>query len=193
MSGRGPRGNSATCLALGRLSVTSAATHKKFEPFWFWFLGAWFCVRSRTPWVSPTNSPVRLIVSPAASTPTGFFSERFWGFIFPCWNSRLLLYLAPQLFLLVYLLTNVGPPALPATASPAPSSTCYLAAHPLCPRLPVCPLLPVWMNVSSLSPWLLDFQTVQFSGSSGYFFVFKFFVVLLLFVQGLTTYASIWA
>ena len=31
------------------------------------------------------------------------------------------------------------------------------------------PLLPVWMNVSSLTPWLLDFHTVRFSGSSGYF------------------------
>ena len=41
------------------------------------------------------------------------------------------------------------------------------------------------MNVSSLTPWLLDFHTVQFSGSSGYlFFVFRFVVVLLLVVQG---------
>ena len=39
--------------------------------------------------------------------------------------------------------------------------------------LPHClspPLLPVWMNVSSLTPWLSDFHTGQFSGSSGYFF-----------------------
>ena len=31
------------------------------------------------------------------------------------------------------------------------------------------PLLPFWMNVSFLTPWLSDFHTVQFSGSSGYF------------------------
>ena len=31
------------------------------------------------------------------------------------------------------------------------------------------PLLPVWMNVSSLSPWLSDFHTVRFSVSSGCF------------------------
>ena len=37
------------------------------------------------------------------------------------------------------------------------------------PRLLSPPLLPVWMNVSSLSPWMLDFHTVQFSGSSGWF------------------------
>ena len=38
--------------------------------------------------------------------------------------------------------------------------------------LPSCislPLLPVRMNVSSLTPWLLDFHTVQFSVSSGCF------------------------
>ena len=29
------------------------------------------------------------------------------------------------------------------------------------------PLLPVWMNVSALIPWLLDFHTVQFSCTSG--------------------------
>ena len=36
------------------------------------------CVRSRPLWVSPTNSPVRLGVSPvAASTTTGVFNQRF--------------------------------------------------------------------------------------------------------------------
>ena len=38
--------------------------------------------------------------------------------------------------------------------------------------LPGClspPLLPVWMNVSSLSPWFSDFYTVRFSVSSGCF------------------------
>ena len=35
------------------------------------------------------------------------------------------------------------------------------------------PLLPVWMNVSPLTPWFLDFHTVQFSGSSSNFFCFK--------------------
>ena len=33
------------------------------------------CIHSRTLWVSPTNSPVRLGVSPAASTPTGVFNQ----------------------------------------------------------------------------------------------------------------------
>ena len=52
----------------------------------------------------------------------------------------------------------------------APSSS----QPPLCcdSSLPICsspPLLPVWMNVSSLTPWLSDFHTVQFSGNSGCF------------------------
>ena len=39
----------------------------------------------------------------------------------------------------------------------------------LSPSCPSPPLLQVWMNVSSLSSWLLDFHTVQFSGSSACF------------------------
>ena len=40
-----------------------------------------------------------------------------------------------------------------------------------CCRSP--PLLLVWMNVSSLSPWLSDFHTVRFSVSSGCFWFLK--------------------
>ena len=41
-------------------------------------VGGWVCVCSGTLWVSPTNSSVRLGVSPAAaSTPTGVFSQWF--------------------------------------------------------------------------------------------------------------------
>ena len=42
--------------------------------------------------------------------------------------------------------------------------------HPGCPSLP---LLPVCLNVSSLTPWLSDFHTVQLSGSSGYCLFFN--------------------
>ena len=48
-------------------------------------------------------------------------------------------------------------------------ASCSLAVSPLCPGCPSPPLLPVWMNVSSLSPWLSDFHTVRFSVSSGGF------------------------
>ena len=37
------------------------------------------------------------------------------------------------------------------------------------PGCPSPPLLLVWMNVSSLPPWLLSLHTVQFSGHSGCF------------------------
>ena len=43
--------------------------------------GGWICLCFRTLWVSPVNSPVRLGISPATATPTGFYSQRFWGFI----------------------------------------------------------------------------------------------------------------
>ena len=54
-------------------------------------------------------------------------------------------------------------PLLPWSSSRRP------AARLLCPAA----LLPVWKNVPSLTPWLLDFHTVRFSGSSGYFLSFK--------------------
>ena len=50
--------------------------------------------------------------------------------------------------------TSLGPAALPGVLSAG------------CPSLP---LLPVWMNVSSLSLWLSDFREVRFSVSSGCF------------------------
>ena len=50
-----------------------------------------------------------------------------------------------------------------------------LAVHTLCLGCPPLTLLPVCVNVFSLTPWLLDFHTVQFSGSS-LFFIFKLVV-----------------
>ena len=49
------------------------------------------------------------------------------------------------------------------------STSRCLASSPLCPSCPSPPLLLVWINVSSFTPWLSDFHTVQFSGSSGWF------------------------
>ena len=92
--------------------------------------------------------------------PTDFYSQRFWSFLFPCWD--------PGLYSLSCSL--VLPPSLSACKCGTTwSVSCHLAMHPLCPSCPSPPLLPVWVNVSSLSPWLSDFHTVQFSGSSGYF------------------------
>ena len=88
MWGWGLRGNNATCSALGWISVSSLTTHKQNGPFCCWFPGGWVCVCSRTLWVSPMNSPVRLEVSPAITTPQ-VFTARFWGFISQCWSPRL--------------------------------------------------------------------------------------------------------
>ena len=56
------------------------------------------------------------------------------------------------------------------------------------------PLLPVWMNISSLTPWLSDIHRVRYSGSSGCFW---FLNLLLSFLcarrQSISTYASILA
>ena len=101
-------------------SVTPSTTHNQIRPFWCCFLSGWFCVRSRPLWVSPTSSPMSLGVSPAAaSTSTGVCSQRFEA-LFPCWSPGLRVCLAPQLFLPVYLQTNVALPSLRATASPGP-------------------------------------------------------------------------
>ena len=101
------------------------------------------------------------------------FNQRFEA-LFPCAGTLgCVVCLTPQLFLPVYLHTNVGPPALPVTASPTRSASHCLAAHPLCPSCLSPSLLPVWMNVSSLTPWLSDCHTAQFSSSSGCFFFFN--------------------
>ena len=136
-------------------------------------------------WVFPTNSPVRLGVSPSATTPTDFYTQRCWGFLFLPQRDRGLRGL---------LHTNVGPPGLSTTDLPTP--VCQLPCCPPCPPATALPgilstlttgLYPsyqVWMNVSFLTPWLSDFHTVWFSGSSGCFFVFKFVFALLVVVQG---------
>ena len=70
--------------------------------FWCCFPSGWVCVCSRTLWVSPMNSPVRLGVFPAAaSTPTGVFNQWFEAlfpragtlgcevchWVLPCWPA----------------------------------------------------------------------------------------------------------
>ena len=131
MWGRGPRGNNATCSALCRRSVTSPTTHNQIGSFWCWFPGGWVCVHSRTLWVSPTNSLVRLEISPTAtSPPTGVFNQWFEALFLRAGTLACEVCLAPQLFLLVYLHANVGPPAPPAAPLLRVLST--LAAS-LCP------------------------------------------------------------
>ncbi|KAF6084317.1 hypothetical protein HJG60_008593 [Phyllostomus discolor] len=62
------------------------------------------------------------------------------------------------------------PPCWACLPPPCSPRVCHLPyCNPSLPGHPTLPLLPVWMNVSSLTPWLLDSHTVQFSVSSGCF------------------------
>ena len=72
------------------------------------------------------------------------------------------------------------------------SSSHNLATSPLCPSYLSLPLLPVWMNVSSLTPCLLNFHTIWFSGSSGYFLFLNLLFSFLCCArrQSVSTYAS---
>ena len=85
-------------------------------------------------------------------------------------------YLAPQLFLQVYLHVNVGLPSLQATSSSGPPAA--LLPQVLSTQLPVS-TPPTNLDVSSLTPWLSNFHTVQFSHTSGCFlslyFLLSFF------------------
>ena len=127
-----------------------------------WFTGGWACAYSRTPWSPLMDSPVRLGGSPAGPTPTGFYSQRFWGFSFPSWH--------PGLCSLSH--STVVPPSLSAWVCGIykPASCCLdgpgALATAMSGILPtstahLC-LLPVQMKVSSLTPWLSDFHTVWF-------------------------------
>ena len=114
------------------------------------------------------NSPVRLGVSPIATTPTGFYSQRCWDFTSPYWKLGLR-GLSHSLVVPPGLSTSKCVTSCYASHFLTRSSIHHLATCPLSPSSPSLPLLPVWINVSSLIPWLSDFHTVRFSGSSGYF------------------------
>ena len=163
--GEGLRGSNGTRSTLHQISVTPSATHNQIGPLWCWFPSGWACAHSRPLWVSPTTSPVRLGVSPAAApTPTGIFNQRFEA-LFP--RAGALGYadcFTPCLSVLVRVWgLRVLPAALPASGSARGQTACPVrptlrqsrSRHghmsPLHP-VPVSPLLPVSMNVYFLSP-----------------------------------------
>ena len=121
--GEGLRGSNGANSTLRQISVTPSATHNQSGPLSCWFPSGWACAHSRPLWVSPTNSPVRLGVSPAAaSTPKGVFNQRFEA-LFPLAGALGCgVCLAPPPFLLVYLCVNVGSQGLLAAALSAPSN-----------------------------------------------------------------------
>ena len=99
--GEGPRGSNGACSPLHQILVFHSATHNQIGPLWCWFPSGWACAHSRPLWVSPTASPVRLGVSPAAApTPRCAFNQRFEALStrpppLPCWSPGLCICFAP--------------------------------------------------------------------------------------------------
>ena len=153
----------------------SPATHNQIGPLWCCFPSGWACARSRPLWVSPLNSPMRLGVSPTStSTPTSVFSLWFEA-LFPCAGTLgCTVFLLPSCsswFICMWMWdcpVHNPPPGwvhqLPSCLPCPPAPPFPRSSQPGCPSPP---LLPVGMDVSCLSPWLLDFHTVLFSVSSG--------------------------
>ena len=115
------------------------------------------------------NSPVRLGDSPATSIPTGFFSQRFGDFISPAmepWVERSVL--LPS-YSSHFICTQMWDHLLHRWCWPTQSSSHHLSTSPLLPGCTFLPFLLFWMKFSSFSPWLSNFQTIRYSGSSGYF------------------------
>ena len=135
--GEGLRGSNGACSTLCRFTVTPSATHHQIGLFWCWFLSGWACVSSRPLWVSPTNSPVRLGVSPAAaSTPTGVFDQLFEA-LFPC---------AGTLGCVVCHLVHQLLPRPPAAVLPTATQSATLLGLPAATLLRV---LSTWLPVSA--------------------------------------------
>ena len=108
--GEGLRGSNGAHSNLHQISVFHSATHNQIGSLWCWFLSGWPCECSRPLWVSPTTSPVRLGVSPAAaSTPTGSFNQRSEALFPPHWSPGLRGLLRSPPFIPVYLCVSVGP------------------------------------------------------------------------------------
>ena len=122
------------------LDFSHSLRYPQTGPLWCWFPSGWACARSRPRWVSPTTSPVRLEVSPAAtSTPTGVFNQRFEALFPRCRTLGCVVYF----FLQVYLHMNVGLPNLQATASSGHLAATLPQVHFI--RLPIS-TPPTYMN-----------------------------------------------
>ena len=123
------------------------------------------CVHSRTLWVScEAGSFSRCRINPQRC-----YQSVVWGFISPHWNPGLCGLFHSLIVPLGLSVCECGT-ACSTSRGLVRSASCRLAASPLHPSRCAClPFLPIWMNVSSLTPWLSDFHTVQFSVSSGCF------------------------
>ena len=148
------------CPALAPFTVTSLTPFMQLVTFqllpWFWI-------------------PERVEVSSNICRPFKWSLLKIWQFLLPpqpplvfiariykdlsswCWNPGLcglawgLGSFAPEVSLLIFIFDECG------TAHSDASPRYTTSPH----------LLPVWMNVASLNPWLLDFHAALFSDGSG--------------------------
>ena len=172
--GEGPRGSNSACSTLCQILVTPSATHNQIGPLWCWFPSKWARAHSRPLWVSPTTSPVRLGVSPAAAPPPrGIFNQRFEA-LFPRAGALGCAVCFTPCHLSGLSVRECGAvgSASGQTACPVCPTLCQSQSHssnaiPLLPGFRSLPLLLVWMKVYFFISLVLDFLTVRFSVSSG--------------------------
>ena len=159
--GEGPRGSNGARSTLHQTPIFHSTIHNQTGLLWCWLLSGWACARPRPLWVSPTTSPARLGVSPAATTPTptGALNERFEA-SFPCAGA-----LGHAVCLAPRQLSGPSVCECGATGSASGQTTCpvgptlhqSLSRHshtsPFRPGCPSLPLPPVWMNVHLSFPW----------------------------------------
>ena len=124
------------------------------------------------------------------TTPTGFYSQKLWGFILlelELWAVKSDLglgSLTPKVSLPIFIHHTWMWDHLCLFCP------CRCLSAPHCVSLPLCPvsvslsLLPYWINVASLSPWLSDLHTVWFSDSFECYLFWDLVVILFVVVQG---------
>ena len=147
------------CHLLGShsLSVTSLSFPTRgLCPFRCWFPGVWVCVCSRTPWALLQTLLWDWEFLTPPQPPQLFIARGFESLVSCTETLGFVVCLSLYLFFSASPCANVGPP------TPSP---CHTSSAPSCLSPPH---LPLWMNVS-LIPWLSDFHSVWFSGSSGCF------------------------
>ena len=136
--GRSQRGNRAACLVLGGFqSLPLPPTNKLGHSGADSQVGGWVYVLGTCR--SFQWTPVSLGVSPATDIPTGFYGQRFWGFLFPCWN--------PGLCDLSR--STVVPPSLSACKCGTTWPSSHHLAHPVLQGLPCCKSSLSWLPVST--------------------------------------------
>ena len=120
-------------------------------------------------WTLPTDQ--QFILPP--QLPLVFTANSYKALFFQHWNPGLhclawvwdwLLPRYPSWFYPPHM--NMG---LHVLLAPSPTPLCCLHTKFSGPRLHRSTPSTIWVNITSLNPWLLDFNTVRFSGSSGCF------------------------